>query len=425
MGNHLFLFKNFLLDKNYLMRKEDVYNFKTTILNRVRFHAPICYDSEIDRTILFNNGVNLNYPIFVYRNTLSKEVLKAFYEASLEADFNLLIPLSNVQSKQEKVLKKINNCVLFGDNAPLSFITMINKLNINYPASCNYDLTYKEKFFKVNNEILNPVYKEFSLQREVVVDSVQVEYKEFLLNGNNIYVKLKNNEKREKKLKISLNFPLKRGYFLFKRLNRCVKIENLQNGELMYFSFICPCAKMSFSAVDGLENSSYSTIYLEFNLTIKPNEKKSLFFLMSNKKFPLKTDKEFDELFEIALNKSKEIFDLKVKTKDAKFDQFFNNTLPKKIWLNWSNFCEDESLLKKYETLRRLFIKGKDKICFVPFKEIGLKELGIFNGEYYKKILISFGDERYLQVGKTKFFNISNINKKSLSKRDAIFLSFA
>lgn len=407
------------------MRKEEINKLKTTILNRVRFHAPICFDSEIDRTILFNCGVNLNYPIFVYKNALTKEVLKAFYEASFEADFNLLIPLSNVQNKQEKYLKKIKNLVVFGDNAPLSFITMINKLNINYPASCNYDLKFKEKFFKVNNEILNPTYKEFSLQRDVVIDDVQVEYKEFLLNGNNIYVKLKNNKKSEKKLKISLNFPLKRGYFLFKRLNRCVKIENLQSKEMMYFSFICPCAKMSFSAVDGLDNSSYSTIYLEFNLTLKPNEEKSLFFLMSNKKFPLKTDKEFDELFEIAINKSKEIFDLKVKTKDAKFDQFFNNTLPKKIWLNWSNFCEDERLVKKYETLRRLFIRGKDKICFVPFKEIGLKELGIFNGEYYKKILISFGNEKYLQVGKTKFFNITNINKKSLSKRDAIYLSFA
>ena len=95
------------------------------------------------------------------------------------------------------------------------------------------------------------------------------------------------------------------------------------------------------------------------------------------------------------------------------------------IVANKIDAMQDESLLKKYETLRRLFIKGKDKICFVPFKEIGLKELGIFNGEYYKKILISFGDERYLQVGKTKFFNITNINKKSLSKRDAIFLSFA
>ena len=81
-------------------------------------------------------------------------------------------------------------------------------------------------------------------------------------------------------------------------------------------------------------------------------------------------------------------------------------------------------LIEKYTTYRALFIKGKEKISFVPFKEIGLKELGIFNGEYYKKILISFGAEKFLQVGKTKFFNINNVTRFSLKKKDNISLSF-
>ena len=73
--------------------------------------------------------------------------------------------------------------------------------------------------------------------------------------------------------------------------------------------------------------------------------------------------------------------------------------------------------------LRRLFVRGKEKIDFVPFKEIGLKELGIFNGEYYKKILVSFGLEKYLQVGEVKYANISNVTRFSLKKKDPIYLS--
>ena len=118
-----------------------------------------------------------------------------------------------------------------------------------------------------------------------------------------------------------------------------------------------------------------------------------------------------------------EIFDVRVKTKNHKFDQFFNNTLPKKVWLSWLNF-EKSDLVEKYLTYRSLFVRGKEKLSFVPFEEIGLKEVGVFNGEYYKKILVSFCGERFLQVGETKFFNISNITRFSLRKNEAINLSF-
>ena len=176
--------------------------------------------------------------------------------------------------------------------------------------------------------------------------------------------------------------------------------------------------------IDGLDNSCYATIFLKINFVLKAGCEKTIFFNLSNKKSPLKTKLQFDKLFNLAINKNMDTFDLRVKTKNQKFDQYFNNTLPRKIWLKWLNFENDKTLIDKYMTYRSLFIKGKEKISFVPFKEIGLKELGIFNGEYYKKILISFGAEKFLQVGKTKFFNINNVTRFSLRKNDAINLSF-
>ena len=176
--------------------------------------------------------------------------------------------------------------------------------------------------------------------------------------------------------------------------------------------------------IDGLDNSCYATIFLKLSFNLKAGGERVLFFNLSNKRSPLKGKGQFDKLFNISLNKNMELFDLKVKTKNPKFDQYFNNTLPKKIWLKWINFESDKTLIDKYMTYRSLFIKGKEKISFVPFKEIGLKELGVFNGEYYKKILVSFGTEKFLQVGKTKFFNINNVTRFSLKKNEAINLSF-
>lgn len=405
------------------MKKEKIEQIKNLILNRVKFHAPIVYDDEIDKTVLFNNGIDTNMPIFVYKKELNKTLIKAFRKASEEANFNLLIPIENVSLKEEKALKKIKNCVFYSKKSNFKLLSMINKLNINYFSSSNYDLKFKDKFVKINEEIINPKYDDFALidsgRNEVFYD-----YKEFQLNGNNIYLKLKNYDNFPKKTKISLNFPLKQGYYLFKKQNNSIKIINLMTKEVSYFSYICPKAQFNFSAVDGLENSLFSTINLNLTFSLKAMEERFFFFIMSNKKFSLKAQKDIEKLFSLSKQKCYETFDLRVKTKNPKFDQFFNNELPKKIWLNWNNNLKNDALSGKYATLRRLFIKGKDKINVKPFKEIGVKELGIFNGEYYKKILISFGNQKFLQVGETKFTNISNITRFSLKKKEPIFLSF-
>lgn len=405
------------------MKNDEIEKLKNIILNRVRFHAPVVYDEKIDKRVLFENGVDTRYPIFKFDGKLDKKIIKAVCLANLEENFNFLVPFEKVEKKFEKMLKKLKNCVFYSQNSNFSFLTMINKLNINYFSSSNYDLKYKDKFVKINDEIINPKYEDFALVAKGE-NGVIYDFAEFVLNGSNILLNLKNDEKIAQKVKISLNFPLKNGYYYFKKQNNFVKIVNLSSKEKLFFNFRCPKQKLSFSMVDGLENSLFATIYFETTLTVKPKEEKSFFFSLSPKKLPLKNGEDFLKLLNIAKLKCYETFDIRVKTKNPKFDQFFNNDLPKKIWLCWCNNVREENLSQKYLTLRRLFVKGKEKINFQPFKEIGLKELGIFNGEYFKKILVSFGSEEFLQVGKTRFSNISNITRFSLKKKEPIFLSF-
>ena len=409
-----------------MKKSEYILKIKDAILKRVRFHAPVCFDGEINKNVLSFNGVNLNFPIFKYDKKLDNNILKAFKLALNEEKFNLLVPIEVLDAKTEKFLEKMENCALYSEkSSPFDFVSMINKLNINYAVKSNYDIKFKDKFFCINDYVVNPIYNEFCLHKSEEIFGVDFSYDEFILNGNNIYVKLKNIQKEENKICINFNLPLKKGYYVFKRRGSAIYIQNLLSGEKKIFSYVCKNAKFSFSCIDGIENSCFATINVKAIIPLKPNEEKVVFFLLSDKKLPLKNKNDFEKLKEISIKKNMEIFDLRVKTKNVKFDQFFNNTLPKKIWLNWNMEKVDNSLIEKYSTLRRLFIKGKDKIDFVPFKEIGLKELGIFNGEYYKKIVVAFGVEKFLQVGKTKFSNISNITNFSLKKSDPIYLSFS
>ena len=149
-----------------------------------------------------------------------------------------------------------------------------------------------------------------------------------------------------------------------------------------------------------------------------------MFFNFGNSAFSLNSLEEILALKKLAKQKVCEIFDVKVKTKNHDFDQYFNFNLPKKIWVNWLNFSSDESLENKYIAYRRLFVKGKDEKTIVCFKEIGLLELGIFNGQYYKKILIINSQDKFLKVGRTMFFNLEKITNVSLKSKEPISLSF-
>ena len=408
-----------------MKKKEYIQTAVDVILNRICFHAPVVYDDDIDKTMLFVHGVDISKPIFKFDKILNKNLFKAFKIASKEKEFNLLISSDSLGKVKEKELKTLKNVVLYNKNtSSLSFVEAINKLNINYPSSSNYNLVFKDKFFKINNQMLNPHYEEFALRQVCVVDNFFVDYSEFVLNGSNFFVKFQNKSEDSKRIELELNIPLKKGYYFFKRMTRCVMIENLVTGEKMFLNHICRNAKFSFSEVDGLENSVYCCVNVKVSLLMKGGEEGFVFFNFGEEKLMPKGLREVENLKGLSRKKSCEIFNLQVKTKNVQFDQFFNKTLPQRIWVNWLNGEVDSALEEKYLTHKRLFIKGTNELSFVNFKEIGLKELGIFNGEYYKKIIIVSGNEKFLRVGRTFFYNINGVTEHSLKSNETISLCF-
>lgn len=408
-----------------MKKREYVDKAKQSILNKVKFHAPIVFDGRVDKNVLIENGINPSLPIFKFDKMLTKPLIEAFVLAQREERFNLVLPCSSVEKIKQNNLKKLKNLMIYSaQNVSVRFLEMINKLNINYQSSSNYNLVFKDKFFKVNGEILNPQYKEFCLWQKACLDGITLDYREFVLNGSNFFCQFQNKTQQKKVVEVELNVPLAKGYYYFKRQQNSIRVENLLTKEVLFLNFVARNASFSFSDVDGLENSVFSCVNARLKLCLSANEKKFVFFNISSAKFSLKNFKEIKEFEQIALQKSCEIFDVRVKTKNPKFDQFFNINLPKKIWINWLNGQIDEELEQKYVNLKRLFVVGKDKISFVPFKQIGLRELGIFNGEYYKKIYIVRGDEKFLKVGKTAFYNINGVSEHSLKSREPICLSF-
>lgn len=408
------------------MKKRDyVEKAKNCILNRVKFHAPILYDGNVDKQTLSAFGVDADFPIFKFEKNLNNKLLKAFELAQKEENFNLLISSNCFQKNKEKVLKKIKNCVVYDNQtSPVSFLETINKMNINYQSSTNYNLKFKDKFVKVADQVLNPNFDDFNLQQTTVVGNFFVDYHEFVLNGNNILLKIQNKSRNLDELVIEMNIPLKKGYYFFKKNPKSIMVENLLTKQKFYLNFICKNAKFCFSNVDGLENSVFACLNVKFKMTLCENEEEFVFFNFGEEKFSLKSYKEIVDFKNLAFQKCCEIFNLKVLTKNPKFDFFFNKTLPKKIWINWLNGEVDEILEQKYITLKRLFVNGKDEISLKNFKEIGLKEVGIFNGEYYKKILVVSGQEKFLRVGRTFFWNINGITNHSLKSAEPMSVCF-
>lgn len=395
-----------------------------TILKRVKFHAPVLFDGFVDKRILFENGIDVNAPIFKFDKPLTKPLLRAFELAQKEEKFNLVLSIDAIKKVKPKSLERLRNLTIFDPKTSSSrLFEMINKLNINYPAKSEYNLQFKERFSKFNGQILNPNFKPFGLFQSEVIDNFFLDYHEFVLSGTNFFVKVKNFSNEQNRATFELNLPLKKGYYFFKKRDKLVEIQNLLTKEKFSFNFLCKNAKFSFSCIDGLENSVFCCVNVKVSFNLKPKEEKTLFFNFGDCKSRVESLGVAEKLLKLANTKCCEIFDVQVKTKNHDFDQYFNFILPKRIWINWLNNSVDEKLEEKYLTLKRLFVKGGDKLAFVKFNEIGLKELGVFNGEYYKKILFVKSCQKFVKIGRTEFLNLCEINKNLLKSKDAIMVS--
>ena len=85
MGNNLFM-KN----RDYIEKA------KNLILIRVRFHAPILFDDEVDERVLGEQGIDVNLPIFKFEKTLTKRLLNDFSLSQREENFNLVFCHSSI-----------------------------------------------------------------------------------------------------------------------------------------------------------------------------------------------------------------------------------------------------------------------------------------------------------------------------------------
>lgn len=414
-----------------MRKKEYIEKAKTAILNRVRFHAPILHSDKIEAGVLARSGINPQLPIFKFEKPLSKALARAFSLALQEENFNLVICAEalNAATKKAKPRKLyanlLNRAVVFQpQSSSKMLLEMINKLNINYPSASNYNVANKEKFFKVGGKILNPRFEDFALVGTDVIDNCLVQYCEFALNGDNFFVKVQNKESFSKPLTLELNLPLAKGYYFFKRLTRAIMIENLMTKQKLFLNFLCRNAKFSFSNVDGLENSIYSCVNAKLTLNLKPGEETFVFFNFGQGQFVPKNSAQVVRLVQLSKNECYKTFNVRVLTKNPKFDLLFNKTLPQRIWVDWMNGENNEQLQQRYISYKKLFVRGDAKFRLVNFKEIGLRELGIFNGKYYKKIVVLQGNEQFMRVGKTFFYNVDGITNKSLQSTNPIAVCF-
>lgn len=405
-------------------KKEYIERARQCIINRVRFHAPVLYDDEIDRRALFEKGVDLNLPIFKYEKKMTNHLLKAFMLAQEDEKFNLILSESSLQNISKNKARRLQNVCFVSKSDKASFSKSINKLNINYFSSSSYNIKYFENFVSVNGERINPIFDDYVLSKIQSFDGVLMQYNEFVLNGNNMLISFSNNTQKEQKITLEINFLLKRRYFFIKKTSKNVTIEDFLCREKMFLNYVCDHANFCFSNIDGLENSRYGCVNIRAAFVLKASQTKNVFFNFGQDKFVFNKSDNFEKLIACSRETSHKIFNVKVKTKNPKFDLMFNRTLPQKIWINWINGTPDVSIEEKYLSYKRMFVKGTDSLSLVPFREIGLRELGVFNGKYYKRLVVVNADKPFFKVGKTVYYNLQKISNSILKSREPVSFSF-
>ena len=98
------------------------------IINRAKFHAPIVFDANIDKTILLQNELDFRLPVFKFEKEMTSKLLKAFELAKREIDFNLIVEKSGVGKSVLKRLQKLDDVVVYDKKfCSCAFLQCINK----------------------------------------------------------------------------------------------------------------------------------------------------------------------------------------------------------------------------------------------------------------------------------------------------------
>ncbi len=406
-----------------MKKKEYIEKMANLIINRVRFHAPIVYDKEVDFEILEVIGIDTSLPIFKYDKSINAVMLDAFKRAQAEVNFNIIA--TNEPSVSEKKLKALKNFIYIREEElGYSLLASINALNINYKSNTEFDKEIEENYIKVNDEIVNLNYKNYYLHKKAISDGVVYEIREFLLNGRNFILNFSNGSNEKRIASFEINIVLPRGYYRFKRETNAIKIENLCSHDTAYFNFVSKNAKFSFSTISGVESSTHACLNMKMNISLNAKEQKRFYFNFGENKYCFTSPKDAEKFFEISQEKMSEIFDIKVLTRNKQFDEEFNVYMPQKIWLSWLNLTVDEENEKNYLKTKNTIINKTENGLKINENFKGLKQVQIYLNSGYKRVFIVPGNERYILSGKTKYFNFNLLTKEVFEKNNEIYLSF-
>lgn len=411
------------VNNSFMTKKEYIDKLSNLIVNRVRFHAPVVYDGEIDFDILEIVGIDTSLPIFKIETPLDKMLAASFIKAQKEVNFNIISTRAPKISKSQRSQLK-NFIYISEEELGLRLLTTINALNINYKSSTQFDKNIEEDYIKLNDEIINLNYREFYLEKKSSSDGVMYDIKEYLLNGKNYLLSLSNLTSEKKVTTFEINIILPRGYYYFKREGYAVKIVDLYSQDSAYFNFNCKNAKVTFSSISGIESSTHACINMKLNIALAAKEQKRFYFNYGENKYYFTHFRDAEEFFAISQKKMKEIFNFRVLSRDKAFDDKFNRVLPQKIWLKWLNFDTDYESEEEYLKMKESIAKKSPNGYQINESNKDIKQIQIYDGTSYKRIFIVPGESRYLLAGGAKYYNFNCVRPELFAKSSEIYLSF-
>ena len=406
-----------------MTKKEYIEKLKNLIVNRVKFHAPKLVDDRVDFDLLAVVGIDRQLPIFKFDKPLDKIFYHAFFEAKKEVPFNLILTEEPLVG-EKKVKGLANTFVMFEAEMGSSLLASIEKLNINYRSNTSFKSEIEEDYMKINDRKIELEYIPYYLHKKGSDNNIIFEIKEFLLNGKNFLLSFTNPYKSKKSVRFEINVTLPKGYYFFKNDGNAVEIESLTSGDKAYFNYNLKGAKFSFSCIGGLESSTHACINLSFQTELLPLEQKRFYFNYGENKYLFLSAKQAKDFFDLSQNKMDEIFDIKINSKNKKFDGIFNRYLPQKIWLSWLKNDIDEESENFYLKTKQSLLKKVDGGVQINEEIEGLKEVRFFRNSGWKRVFIVPSESRYLFADKTKYFNFTLLTNEIFAKNNEIYLSF-
>ncbi len=393
------------------------------ILTRLRFHAPIIFDGEVDYPLLEVIGVDAALPIFKFDKPLTPLMADCFLAAQKQFDFNLITTKMPLCSKRKLASLKHFTFIKEEELGP-SLIETLNKLNINYKSNFTLSKEVEKDFIRFDGAMIEPETRDFYLYKKLASSGIIYEMREFLLNGRNYIVSFTNPSSEKKRASFEINIVLPRGYYAFQRERNAIQIQSLTSQNAAYFNYHFPSADFRFSLIDGLISSTHACINMRLDFIMQPKSQRRLYFNYGENKYCLTNPRDQESFFNLSQQKMFDMFNIKVVSRDKAFEENFNRSLPRNIWLNWLNFSQNEESENSYLKLKNSIALKTEKGWVINEENKALKQVCFFENSGYRRVFIVPSEQRYLFAGKTKYFNFTTITNDIFKKNNEIYLSF-